>query len=64
MTIWDRHIKKEKRNISIIDIINFIMKKDPIYSSNKNKDKRDFKILDEIDFEKIDDEFINEFKDF
>ena len=40
------------------------MKKDPIYSSNKNKDKRDFKILDEIDFEKIDDEFINEFKDF
>ena len=45
MTIWDRHIKKEKRNISIIDIINFIMKKDPIYSSNKNKDKRELKFL-------------------
>ena len=40
------------------------MKKDPIYFSDKNKDKRDCKILDEIDFEKIDDEFINEFRDF
>ena len=58
------HIKNQKRNISNLDIINFIMKKDPIYFSDKNKDKRDCKILDEIDFEKIDDEFINEYKDF
>ncbi len=42
----------------------FHHEKDPIYSSDKNKDKRDRKILDDIDFEKIDYEFINEFKDF
>jgi len=57
------HIKKEK-NISNIDIITFIMKVDPIYFTEKNISKRDIIILDQIDFENIDDEFIEAYKSF
>ena len=50
---------KHEKNDSNIDIINLIMKRDPIYFTEKNIDKRDFKILlEKIDFEKIDDSFI------
>ena len=57
------HIKHEK-DISNIDIITFIMKEDPIYYTDKNKNKRDIIILDQIDFDNIDDEFIEAYKSF
>ena len=58
------HLKKEQ-NIQNIDIINLIMLKDPIYFTEKNITKRDCKILfDKIDFEKIDNEFIESYKKF
>ena len=58
------HLKKEQ-NIQNIDIINLIMLKDPIYSTDKNIGKRDAKmLLDKIDFEKIDQEFIESYKQF
>ena len=58
------HLKKEQ-NIQNIDIINLVMIKDPIYSTDKNINKRDCKmLLDKIDFEKIDKEFIESYKQF
>ena len=40
------------------------MKVDPIYFTEKNISKRDIIILDQIDFENIDDEFIEAYKSF
>ena len=56
-------LKKEK-NIPNIDIINFIMTKDPVYINEKNINKRDHKIFDKIDFDNIDNEFIETYKKY
>ena len=56
-----QHIKKEK-NISNLQIISLIINNDPVYNTDKNIDKRDIKILDLFDFEKIDKDFIDFFK--
>ena len=61
---------KNDKNISNIQILSLIKERDPIYYDSKygkdaiNKDKRDYKILDLFDFDKIDDEFKEAFKEF
>ena len=58
------HLQKEQ-NIQNIEIINLIMLRDPIYSTDKNISKRECGILlNKIDFEKIDNEFIETYKSF
>ena len=56
------YIKNEK-NISNTDIIYLITKRDPIYFTETDIDRRDCNILDQIDFEKIDDEFIKTYRE-
>ena len=61
---YRRALKKEQ-NIQNIDIINLIMIKNPIYSTDKNINKRNCKmLLDKIDFKKIDKDFIESYKQF
>ena len=55
------YIKNEKK--SNVDILYLITKRDPIYFTDTNIDRRDCNILDQIDFEKIDGEFMNTYKE-
>ena len=61
----DKNIKciiKEDETIENIEIINLIKYYDIYYSEDKYSNKRDIEIFEKINIEKIDDEFINEFK--
>jgi hypothetical protein len=61
----DKNIKciiKEDETLENIEIINLIQYYDIYYSEDKYSNKRDIEIFEKINIEKIDDEFINEFK--
>ena len=54
----------ENENLPNIEIIDFIMTKDPIYYDEKNINYRDINIIDQIDFDNIDEQFIEAYKSF
>ena len=54
----------KNKNIPNIEIIKFIMETDPIYKDEENKNYRDIEIIDQINFDNIDKEFIKAYKDF
>ena len=67
--LLDKNIKeylKREKDISNESIITLIMEIDPIYNikSNKNISKRDYKILDYINFQKIDKDFIELYRKY
>ena len=65
--LLDKNIKEYLKKVEYIsnsEIINLIMKRDPIYKDNNHINKRDCKILNKLDLENIDDDFIDEYKSF
>ena len=56
------YIKNE--NNPNIEIINFIMTKDPIYNDENDINYRDIKFIDQINFDNIDEKFIEAYKSF
>ena len=71
-TLLDKNIKeylKKEKDISNDAILSLIMEVDPIYKIDKDKPeknvgKRDYKILDYIDFHKIDEDFKKSYKSY
>ena len=65
--LLDKNIKeylKKTEYITNSEIINLIMKKDPIYEDKNHINKRDCNILNKLDLENIEDEFITEYRSF
>ncbi len=57
-----KNIIKEDKNIENIEIIDLIYHYDVYHSEDKYSNNIDFEIFERINFEKRDDDFINEFK--
>ena len=57
-----KYFINEEKNIENIEIISLIFSYNVYYKNEKYLIKREVEILDKIDFERIDDEFIQEFK--